>query len=639
MNHLKNNDNINIMYYPPSNCELQCNSQNSETIFSSNCDICSTTELTILNQPNHRSTISKVTWVANISGPGREFITTSATDSNNNIIVAGIYQGDAAVGSLAGCPTNFYNSDNTIGEIIYSSGNYDAFIAKYDSNGCVLWVSKIVGTTKDTLISISIDMNNNIIATGFYSGNQLVIYNSNNQKVASLPSIDSISSFIIKYDISGNPLWVNAIVSTSVIIINSVAIDITNNIFVTGYYNAITVNFYNPNNTIGSTLPLSVGNEAFIAKYNLSGYVVWSTRIGNNGSAIPNDVISYGISVSLDGSVVVTGSYRTNSLLFYNAPNGSITSEHTLANTNVNTTDTFVAKYSTLGQSVWATRIGGISNDFGISVAVDNLNNIAVVGGYISQPITIYSAPNGSIPSLVLTNNGRTDIFVAKYDPQGIAIWSAKISGSGGEISQSVTTDTNNNIIITGFFTSQPLIIYNSNGTTGPTLNGTRNVNNNSSNSFLVKYDHNGMTLWAAKQMGSNNSVGMSVSSDYYNDIILVGSYTSNPFLIYNSVGAINSQLNNFGQIDSFIVKYSDFSQVVKLQPSLLPYFKKRIILRGYRGANSLITATLGLLIDVNARNATGIILMAQDSEVTLLWSNNIWTIISFIKANIIYPQ
>ncbi|XWV26531.1 putative WD repeat-containing protein [Tupanvirus soda lake] len=627
------------MYYPISYYESQCDSQNYETIFSSNCDISSTTELTILKQPTDRSTISKVAWVANISGPGNEFVTTSATDSNNNVIIGGIYQGDPAVGTLAGSPTNFYNSDNTIGKIIYSSGNYDTFIAKYDPCGYVGWVSKIVGTSKDTLISISIDINNNIIVTGFYSGRQLVIYNSSDQIVASLPSIDSISSFIIKYDVSGNPLWVNAIVSTSVIIINSVAIDITNNIFITGYYNSTIVNFYNPNNTIGSTLPLSVGNEAFIAKYNSSGHIVWSTRIGNNGSANPNNVISYGISVSLDGSIVVTGSYQTNSLLFYNAPNGSITSEHTLENTNTNTTDVFIAKYTTLGKSIWATRIAGASNDFGISITVDNLNNIVVVGGYISQPVTIYSTPNGSKPSLVLSNNGQTDIFVAKYDPAGIAIWSTKISGSGGEISQSVTTDTNNNIIVTGFFTSRPLIIYNSNGTAGPTLNGRRNITNNNSNSFLIKYDKNGRTLWAAKQMGSNNSVGMSVSTDYFNDIILVGSYTSNTFLIYNSSGAINGRLDNYGQVDSFIIKYSDFSQVVKLQPSLLPYFNKKIILKGYRGTNSLITATLGLLSDSNGRNVVGIILMAQDSEICLRWSNNVWTIISSIKANIMYPQ
>src|ERR1700722_1457620 len=197
-----------------------------EIIYTANANIQSISELTIVNQPNtSRNYFARMIWATKIAGPSTEMATTTAIDNNNNIVIAGIYHGDASTGSSLGNPVNFYDQNNFIGKTIYTTGNYDVFVAKYTPDGFVIWNSKIIGTTSDTKLSLSIDNHNNIVLTGFYENTKLDIYNSYDQCVATLPSSSGINCFIVKYNENGMVLWVNTIVSTSIVVINSVKTD------------------------------------------------------------------------------------------------------------------------------------------------------------------------------------------------------------------------------------------------------------------------------------------------------------------------------------------------------------------------------------------------------------------------------
>ena len=693
------------MYHLPYCCE-PCGLLESNIIYNACENISPIEKLTIINQP---STVSnqgaRPIFATKISGAGYVIATTSAIDRDDNIIVAGVYYGDCPTKILSGTLINFYNCNNTIGHTLNSTSNYNVFISKYNPSGFVLWVTKICGISHETNINITVDMNNNIIIVGQYE-NKIDILNSNGDIIASLPEAVGISSFIIKFDQCGNPLWATTIISTSIVIATAVTSDITNNIYLTGYYsgssieNCEAVRFYNTDDTVGATLPTATGRDAFIAKYNSSGHAIWTTKIGSTSTTTSTVNISCDIAITLDKCIIVSGLYQTTPLIFYNTPNGNclsgISLEHSSivhlecgypskqcdseskkcdCNTNCthnniskkNIMDAFVSKYNEHGVAIWATRIVGQLNDLNISIAVDNSNDIIVTSRYSSKEIIIYSTLNCNFPAMQLMNSGGNDSFIIKYDACGILLWATRIAGvsrvcpeprhgalaleilpiknsihrqispnrsstSRGFANHNITTDSNSNIIITGNFGFNRVIFYNANGLFGSNLAGTT-----SDNSFVAKYNRCGVVIWAAKQIATNTCIGLTVSTDFCNNIIITGAYQAKLLSICGSNGNVLSKLRNTGLVDTFIIKYSDFCQVLVLQPSLNPYTTKTLILKGYNGTNTLITAAHNLLVDQKNCASSGIVLTNHDAAISLVWTNNRWNIVSIRHVIIMY--
>ena len=104
-------------------------------------------------------------------------------------------------------------------------------------------------------------------------------------------------------------------------------------------------------------------------------------------------------------------------------------------------------------------------------------------------PTTIYNAPGGTVSTLpTLTNSGNNDVFIVKYNSSGIGVWATRIAGTADDQGNSITVDSNNNIIVTGSYDSSPVTIYN---TPGTLVAGTL-VNTGLNDVFLVKYTSNG---------------------------------------------------------------------------------------------------------------------------------------------------
>ena len=136
-------------------------------------------------------------------------------------------------------------------------------------------------------------------------------------------------------------------------------------------------------------------------------------------------------------------------------------------------------------------------------------------------------------------------------------LW-AKNSIGGQEI-ESISSDLNGNVFITGYFQSHTL-----------TFDSIVFINNTSSgigeNFFLAKYDANGNLLWAKTASGNDaNSSGESVSSDANGNAFVTGYFISDTF----TVGA--TTLTNTGNSDNcnvFIAKYDANGNVLWVKSS-----------------------------------------------------------------------
>jgi hypothetical protein len=176
------------------------------------------------------------------------------------------------------------------------------------------------------------------------------------------------------------------------------------------------------------------------------------------------------------------------------------------------------------------------------------------VGIYTNQPLRIYNADGTLGGSLANAGDGTYDAYVAKYTRAGAVLWAAHIGGIGDDYGNRITSDQADNIYLTGFYGSNPLQIYNSDGQlTDLSLN-----NQGSSDAFIVKYTSEGVALWATHIGGIGQDLGAYITTDQAGNVYLSGSYESNLLLIYNADGQLTDiSLNNQGTSDAFIVKYN----------------------------------------------------------------------------------
>lgn len=257
----------------------------------------------------------------------------------------------------------------------------------------------------------------------------------------------------------------------------------------------------------------------------------WAKSAGGTNSDISRD-----IATDKDGSVYVTGHFKSSSITF-----GSIT----LNNVSSSTDDMFITKYDLSGNVLWAKKAGGSNGDFGLSVSVDDSGYVYVSGYFKSSSITF--------GSYTLNNPGSPfgTAFLVKYDGLGNVVWAKSSSNSpSSDTFQSVITDSKGNVYVTGHFQSSSITF----GTTTLTNSGSPNME-----PIVVKYDNLGNVVWAKSGSGTNHDRCYDVSVDTSGNVYITGIFES-ASVTFGNVTLSNS---SFQYEDVFVVKYDELGTVL----------------------------------------------------------------------------
>ncbi len=267
------------------------------------------------------------------------------------------------------------------------NGTGDDFATiKYDSSGKRLWIARYNGVSNsyDRAHALVVDRAGNVYVTG----------ESDN------PAPGTATDYLtIKYDVSGDPLWVARYegMAGSPDTANAIAVDDSGNVYVTGY-------------SIGPSTPSSW--DYVTVKYDASGSQLWVARYNGPGS---NSDMPFALAVDGAGNAYVGGeSYGGGS-------------------TNI---DYALVKYDASGNQVWVARHPGTGNsrDTIRAVAVDGAGNVYVTG-------TCYNFPTSE------------DYVTIKYDKNGNQLWLAGYDGgkSDDDWAQSLALDASGNVYVTGY--------------------------------------------------------------------------------------------------------------------------------------------------------------------------------------------
>ena len=337
--------------------------------------------------------------------------------------------------------------------------------------------------------------------------------------------------------------WATRIAGTGNDNISFITSDSSGNIYMTGYYASNPLTIYNADGSTFGTLANAGSDDICVVKYNPAGTAQWATRLAGTGSDQ-----GFGITSDSPGNSYTVGTYTSNPLTIYNADGSTF---GTLPYSGSGG-DICVVKYNTAGTAQWVTRLAGSLNDQGYRITSDSSGNIYVTGPYASNPLTIYNADGSTFGTLA--NAGSDDIYVVKYNATtGTAQWATRLAGSLSDQGYRITSDSSGNIYVTGPYASNPLTIYNADGSTFGTLG-----NAGSNDVYVVKYNPAGTAQWATRLTGTGNDQGFGITSDSSGNIYVTGTYTSNPLTIYNSDSSTFGTLTNSGSNDIFIVKISN---------------------------------------------------------------------------------
>ncbi len=347
-----------------------------------------------------------ISWLIRAGGPDQERALAIDADNSGNIVVAGYFYGTTTFGTTQ----------------LTSQGQQDIFIAKYDSSGAFLWAKRAGGSNSDLGNAVKFDNLGNVIVTGEFSGSCTF---SGTTLVSQIGSIDA---FIAQYDTNGNLVWVKKGSGNYSDRGTSIAVDVQNNIYVSGMFSdTITFDVTHANTIL---------NSAFIIKLNSAGNEQWFRWLGGGTS-----IIAGGINYSSNG-INMTGSF-SGALNFLGST--SPTTINPILPFNI-----YIGRINVTGVLEFLASDGSESEVASTSIATKSNGDI-VVGGNFRCRFKDYSSHYGSG---IFCSQGFRDNFVASYSNQGNWLWARHFAGSQDDALNSLATHNDSMIVLTGGYSS-----------------------------------------------------------------------------------------------------------------------------------------------------------------------------------------
>jgi hypothetical protein len=326
-----------------------------------------------------------LTWNTFVGGSGNEAPTGLALDVAGNAYVTGYCT------ATWGSPVS-----------AFSGGIYDAFVAKLDSNGALIWNTFVGGGPDDRGNAIAVDLSGNVYLAG--------LSRSSWGTPVRTFSGGPYDAFAAKLDSSGAFVWNTFLGGGGTDHGYAVAVDVTGNVYVVGFS---TASWESPVRAFSGV------DAAFAAKLDSGGSLIWNTFLGGGNAS------GTGVAVDVTGNVYVSGSSQAT----WGSPVRPFAGNQ----------DAYAAKLDPSGTLTWNTFLGSSSAADGASaIAVDGIGNVYVGG---------FSAATWGSPDRAFS--GAYAAFAVQLDSNGSLNWNTFL-GDGTTEGYAIAVDGSGNVYVSG---------------------------------------------------------------------------------------------------------------------------------------------------------------------------------------------
>ncbi len=347
-------------------------------------------------------------WVFSVGKNGIDDVSAVAVDANDNVVVGGTFEGNNAEfkGTSGGSST------------LSSVGAKDAFIAKYDASGVLMWLRQGTSTQDDFIHEITVDGNNDVYIAGSTLG-------SFNYYGNTITSAGGKEAFAIKVLSNGNFSWINSAGSSGTDEMLGVTV-VGGKAYFGGHYNGLQLSTLS--GTLIGVLNLSLGtSEMFINKYDaITGNLELTHVFGGSG----NDRIK---TLSNDGTNIFFSGNTINGLTIGSSSYSNTYQEIISGKLDVNLNP--IWSHSTSHSSVGNADVGEIA-------CLPNGRSV-ITGNYTGNLIT------GLAPGLTSSSQNGLILF---YNATGVVEDQNKFFGAGNNLGSSVVVKNNKTTFLGGVY-------------------------------------------------------------------------------------------------------------------------------------------------------------------------------------------
>ncbi len=340
-------------------------------------------------------------WVKQYGAAGEDNVFDAVCNQNGDVFISGYFQNTIQIDTIS----------------ITSSGGFDAFLAKLDSDGNVIWVLQYGGTSDEGGNEVAIAANGQIIVGAKSLGNITIGTTSFTN-----PNPGIGDSYVISVNPDGTVAWARTISGFGASRAKAIAVDGNGNVFCGGDF--ISSNYIVDELGVHHHLTSNGGRDAFVTSWTASGDLRWFKNWGGIG-----DEMCKGIATTNNSDVYLAGHF-TNSVNF---------DGDTLVSAGDN--DFFMWKLSSNGTTEWLRHISSVYDILDGGEIESDGNGGVIMGIGIKSTLRLQGSTGFmtyTIPTL-----GTAYPFFLQYDSAG-SVGFTKFAddnstgyGTFGEISRS----------------------------------------------------------------------------------------------------------------------------------------------------------------------------------------------------------
>jgi len=416
-----------------------------------------------------------------------QYVTDVAVDASANIFVVGAFLGTLDFGT---------------GTALVTAGDYDAFLAKLDSDGNPLWSIRFGGTGPDRIESIGLTATGDPIVGGSHGG----AFSIGATNVSHNGGLDG---FVMRFSgTDGSLMWSRRFGDAQNQRCGSVAVNpSTDDVLCFG-------DFSGASNFGSMTLTSSGLEDLFVANYSSTGTFSAAIRTGDALGQTARSIV-----VNSLGIAYVAAQF--DGQLDW----GNVTSS--------GQGDVFLGKFYNNSGVAWALQMGDTNTQQPNNVALaGDGGGIAVVGEFEGA---------ATLGGKAISSKGGYDAFIARVDAMGAVSWirtvgDAPMVAVDDQYATDVAVSAGGTVFVTGHVSGT--VNFGNNVVSGP----------GDTDFFVMRIDSTGQTDWAFRSGSDNSQFGRAIALSGANHLVVAGDFR-------NTLDLGNGPLTSAGSNDIFIAK------------------------------------------------------------------------------------